>query len=552
MLQVIQSTNLILGLLAFGLGLASCSSPNPTSPKLNISRSLPDPEPYKIIRKQEPTLLSFEELVAMAESPETAQASFKKADKLFSSPFVDNTHYFQEGLPKPRLYETIGPALRVSTWNIEKSIRTSEIGEMLTSQDSFRSFLHSEALAEEDTLNEALRQRNALAESDILFLQEADFGHCRSGYLFAAQHLARKLKMNFAYAPQQLEIDPVYLGIDKIKFSNGGIDHDACRALQADQSEYKGIFGVAVLSRFPIKRVLAFQLKTQPYDWYHDEIKKPDFLEITRRETTKSLFHFRPVREVKYGGRGFTRVDLHVPQAPHQTISVINIHLEIKTTPLQRANQMREILAYTKDIKNPVIMAGDFNSASVDISATSLFRFTSRTATNPTFLFSVALFAANVTGVNPARSILNATKNYLDPLAWNIPVIFPNKTRALFKSIENHRFNDGGAFDFRGDRDRSTHWAGSKLANSNQRHAIKGFTSSFSVPRPIGFLGHQRLDWIFVKSFLTNPTQKKGPYQLAPHFAETLSLLNHTATEAYSDHHPITILLPLEEPQFDK
>ena len=106
--------------------------------------------------------------------------------------------------------------------------------------------------------------------------------------------------MNFAYAPQQLEIDPVYLGIDKIKFSNGGIDHDACRALQADQSEYKGIFGVAVLSRFPIKRALAFQLKTQPYDWYHDEIKKPDFLEITRHETTKSLFHFRPVCEVKW------------------------------------------------------------------------------------------------------------------------------------------------------------------------------------------------------------------------------------------------------------
>ena len=155
MLQVIQSTNLILGLLAFGLGLASCSSPNPTSPKLNISRSLPDPEPYKIIRKQKPTLLSFEELVAMAESLETAQASFKKADKLFSSPFVDNTHYFQEGLPKPRLYETIGPALRVSTWNIEKSIHTSEIGEMLTSQDSFRSFLHAEAL----------RQRNALAKA---------------------------------------------------------------------------------------------------------------------------------------------------------------------------------------------------------------------------------------------------------------------------------------------------------------------------------------------------------------------------------------------------
>lgn len=545
-----QSSIRIFGLSLLLPLLFSCQSSS-SKPEVNISRAAKDPQPYNILSTRRPTPLQFNELVAMIESPETAQAAFKKADKLFTSPFIDNLHYRKHGLPKVREYERIGPALRISTWNIEKSIRTQEVAEILTSADSFRAQLNPETVAEDDIYQEALLQRKRLAETDILLLQEMDLGHCRSNYLFAAEHLARKLDMNYVYAPQQLEMDPVYLGLDTVKAADNTIDHTACQALKGEPANYKGVFGVAVLSRFPIKRVQAFQLRTQPYDWYSDEMEKPDFVEITRRETTEGLFHFRPVREVKYGGRGFTRVDLHVPEVPHETISIINVHLEIKTTPGQRADQVREILSYIKDIKNPVVMAGDFNSAARDVSPTSFARFTSRTATDPTFLFSAALFTANITGVNQLRTTLNAGKNYRDPLAPHIPVIFPNKSKELFDVIRDYRFNDGGAFDFRGDRKRSTHWAGGELSNSNQRHAIKGYTYTFGVPRPIGPLGRERLDWIFVKSFLSKPNERKGSYQLAPHFAETLSLINTTAQNAYSDHHPITALLPLEEPVLD-
>lgn len=131
------------------------------------------------------------------------------------------------------------------------------------------------------------------------------------------------------------------------------------------------------------------------------------------------------------------------------------------------------------------------------------------------------LFDANITGVSQVRSIVNGFKNLGDPLTWNIPVLLPNKTKSLFNTVKNFRFDDDGAFDFRGDKSRSTFGNSGELSNSNQRQN-KGFTYTYSVPRSISVLGYERLDWIFVKSFLSAPLEKGGSYRLAPHFGETL------------------------------
>jgi endonuclease/exonuclease/phosphatase family metal-dependent hydrolase len=508
-----------------------------------------DGEGVKVVRQSRPALLSFKELSRLVEDPKPEGELAEKVDALFRTPFVDNRAYYRNGLPEPQVHPQLGPSIRVSSWNIEKSVRIDEVSRALTSPRYFGNQLRAEY--EEDSLgqSEAMRQRAALAASDVLLLQEMDIGHCRSGYLFAAQHLARKLKMNFVYAPQQLEIDPVHLGLDHIRFDNGDTDARACRALLGKSATYKGVFGVAVLSRYPVKNVQLFQLKEQPYDWYEGEIKKPDFLEAGRRKGASGLFHFQPIREVKVGGRAFTRVDLHVPNLPLNTLTVINVHLEIKTNPKQRERQLKEILSYIKDIKNPVVMAGDFNSSAADVSSTSLARFSKNTTSDPRNLLAAGLHAAEVTGVSQIKTAINGFKNYRDPLAWNIPVILPNKTKGLFDLIENHRFDDGGAFDFRGDASRSTHGNAGKLSNSNQRHGVKGFTFTHSLPRPIGVIGWNRLDWIFVKSFLSAPNQKDGPYRMAPHFGETLGLMNLAVKQPFSDHHPITTVLPLQEPE---
>lgn len=539
-----------LGVAIIALTLLSCQtfSTMMSGESRIISGTGQNAAPPKFLKNSRPSLLSFKELTRLAENPKPVGPLKKKLDTVLTTPFVDNSVFRRSGIPKPTVYTGLGPSLRISTWNIEKSVRVSEAAEALSSPSSFVKMLRPEYRDEPMAKKEAIRQRAVLAASDVLLLQEMDIGHCRSGYLFAAQELARELKMNFVYAPQQLEIDPVHLGLEHIHFDNGDTDSEACKALAGKSSVYKGVFGVAVLSRYPIKNVELFQLKEQPYDWYAGEIQKPDFLEIGRRKGAGALFKFQPIREVKVGGRAFTRVDLHVPGIPLETLSVINIHLEIKATPQERRHQIEEILGYIKDIKNPVVMAGDFNSSSADVSATSFSKFAKNTTTNPRNLLALGLYIAEITGASQVRGVINGFKNFRDPLAWNIPVILPNKTRRLFKSIESFRFDDGGAFDFRGDRDRSMHGRSGTLSNSNQRHNTKGFTFTHSLPRPIGVIGRQRLDWIFVKSLLNSPKERGGSYRLAPHFGETLGLMNLAVSKPFSDHHPITILLPVMEP----
>ncbi len=86
------------------------------------------------------------------------------------------------------------------------------------------------------------------------------------------------------------------------------------------------------------------------------------------------------------------------------------------------------------------------------------------------------------------------------------------------------------------------------LANSNERD-FKGFKTTWSVKRPISFLGKYRLDWVFVKSYLKNSYDKTGPYRLAPHFGETLEEMNTSLKIPISDHHPNVVNIPLQEPR---
>ena len=297
-------------LLFFALGgLFSCQSLSDRRGVENsiITTSVKNSKQPKFVKQSGPKLLSFKQLTQLLENPKPTGDLAVQYNKLLSTPFIDNSAYYRSGIPKATVYPGLGPSIRLTTWNVEKSVRVPEVAQMMTSQSRFEGMMRSEIRNEAMAKSEAIRQRAALAASDILLLQEMDIGHCRSGYLFAAKHLAQKLNMNFAYAPQQLEIDPVHLGVEHVKFENGDVDMAACRAFQGQPAVYRGVFGVAVLSRYPIKSAQLFQLKAQPYDWYQGEIVKPDFLERSRRKGAEALFKFQPVREVKVGGRAFTK-----------------------------------------------------------------------------------------------------------------------------------------------------------------------------------------------------------------------------------------------------
>ena len=497
-----------------------------------------------------PVFLTFDELKRFSQNPHPGVLLEKKLQRFWRTPLVSNEAYYAGVKPLLPTDPPLGPYLRLVSWNIEKSIHMKDAITAFSSAEAFGPLIDPEKAPEgSDNLKTVLRQRALLEKADVILLQEVDIGVKRSGYINAAGELAKTLKMNYAYAAEQLEVDPVYLGLEKVHYDNGDVDQEQTDYFAADPMQYKGVFGIAVLSRYPIRRAQAFQLKNQAYDWFGGEQPKTSFVEEARRVGAEVLFHNQITREIKMGGRTFFRVDLAVPGLPENTLTIINIHLEIKCLPKGREAQVAEILSYIKRIKHPVIMAGDFNAAPEDLSPTSASRVAEREVKNPENWASAAtsILLPQALLINATRFIGKFTKNYHDPLAANVPVIAPNPLKSLFDRIENFRFEDGGAFDFRGDKERSVNAKEGPLANANQR-GLKGFKTSWSVKRPILLMGKYRLDWIFVKSYLKDPNNRAGSYRFAPHFGETLEEMNTSLKTPISDHHPNVVDIPFEEP----
>lgn len=538
----------VLAAAAGLLGLASCGSP----PKKNLAQTQVESRSAPVsqftggyTRFQGANFLSFDELKELSENPKPDGALQAKLERLLNNPIISNEAYYQGKRPQRLANAQQGEFLRVATWNVEKSIRMKEVTAALSSPEAFEALLDLKATPKgSPAYVELMRERERLASADVIILQEMDIGISRSGYRDAARELARALGMNYAYGPQQLEVDPVLLGMESVPDGRGGqVRH------QPDTSRYKGVFGLAVLSRYPIRSARSLQLKTQPYDWHAGEKAQKNFAEGARRLATEIVFENQIVREMKVGGRTHFQVDLDVPGLPGDKLTVVNTHLEIKTRPRDREKQLEEILSYVKDVPHTVVMAGDFNSAHEDLSPTSITRVFSRTTSNPQTWLGVGmnLVMAAPVAVNSGRVILNTAKNFHSPLAMHVPVIFPNKTRGLFSGVEKFRFTDGGKFDFRGDKERSINRSSAKLANSNEK-AIKGQTPTFRVQRPIGPIGRSRLDWMFVK---VPPAAQAGDdqeYRLAPHYGETLTGLIEGLPILLSDHSPCVLDMPLQAP----
>ncbi|KAA3606947.1 MAG: hypothetical protein D8M57_17175 [Candidatus Scalindua sp. AMX11] len=506
------------------------------------------PLPY--IEYQEPEFLSFEELKGLYFNP-LPEGYLRggyledKVYRFFRTPIIDNRPYYRGIRPHRPVHDRIGPLLRVASWNIEKSIHMRDAIAVFSSEDELRARIDVDKIKDAQQLKTILNQRQKLATADIIVLQEMEIGIKRSGYLNAAGELAEALQMNYAYAPQYLEIDPVQLGLKKVYLEDGEVDEEATKYFSQNEDQYKGVFGSAVLSRYPIKSVTVIPLRNQGYDWYAGEKEKATYLEKTRRLGSKLVFLNEITREIKTGGRHFFRVDLDVPDIPGNTVTIINIHLEIKCLPKAREQQIAEILHYIQDIDHPVIMIGDFNSAPVDLSPTSIPRAAKRQLKRPSTWFSLTPYGF---AIKTSSGILNFTKNLNNPLATSMPIIAPNPVKSMFDRIENFRFDDGGAFDFRGDTERTVNGKKGKLANSNQRD-IKAFKTTYSVVRPlIMVIGKYRLDWVFVKSNLTDPLNSDGPYRLSPHYGETLTELNNNLSEKISDHDPNVVDIPFLEP----
>lgn len=210
---------------------------------------------------------------------------------------------------------------------------------------------------------------------------------------------------------------------------------------------------------------------------------------------------------------------------------------------------MEELLLLLRDIPNPVIIAGDLNTTGSDSRPTSIKKQIYQRLGSTKFWTSTAVKYATGLGLlyDVVRGSLKTLKNQDDPTARDIPLVGTNPEAELFSVLEDFRFQDGFAFDFRGNTERTINGTQGTLANSNQRD-IKGFSTTYEFERALGVVGKLKLDWILVKAYSTEPSGDNEPYRFAPHFARTLGSINYALPTRLSDHNPISVDLPFEEP----
>jgi endonuclease/exonuclease/phosphatase family metal-dependent hydrolase len=490
--------------------------------------------------------LSFDELIALYENETPPAPLARKLEDLLETPFVENGAVTPKVKASRVVLPHIGPALRVAHWNIERGISFEDIRAALSGRDALARRLSQlqrqlDSKEEERVLDEA----HLLSQADIIILNEVDWGLKRTGYRHVAKELAAALGMNYAFGVEFVEVDPLTLGTGKLEGEEIEDRDDLLLNLAVDRHRTIGLHGNAILSRYPLKNVRIVRFQTQGHDWFEGEKKKVTPLEKGKRKTAEIAFLEKVMREVRRGSRMLLLAEIEDAKIPGGRATIVNAHLEARTKPSNRRRQLEEILAVIKMIDHPVILAGDLNTSGSDATPTSIQREVKRRLGSASFWAQYGIKWATGFGLlyDTTRGAINFSRVYSDPTVRSIKFVLENNEAKFFSTLEDFRFADGGAFDFRGNKERSADGREGKLANSNER-AMKGFKPTYEPERSFRVARH-KLDWIFVKPpGLTKPNDENAPYVFAPHYGRTLQTLNYSLGERISDHNPIIVDLP--------
>jgi endonuclease/exonuclease/phosphatase family metal-dependent hydrolase len=497
-----------------------------------------------------PELLTYDELVQLYEQATPPEALRGKLRRLLTTPFVSNAASARGARPLLPSAAGLGQFVRVVQWNIERGLEYEAIRSAFADPAAFAKLIDSTAHARGGAKRElVLGQVALLREADVIVLNEVDFGMKRTGYRDVAAELADALGMNYAYGVEFVEIDPIALGTEKFEELPPGDRAALAGEIKVDRARYRGLHGTAILSRFPLENVRLEPFEHQPHDWYGDELASVEPLEAGKRRAGEIVFREKVRREVRRGGRMMLTAELVDARLPGGRMVVVATHLESKTKPEGRRKQLVELLARIKDTEAPVVLAGDMNTSTQDATPTSVERELKKRLGSKSFWIKQGI--GILTGVKLPTLLLgglNIYRKQADPTVRSVPLVASNPEADFFERLKEFRFADGGAFDFRGERGRSVGEKGDVLANSNQR-GDKGFVTTYEVERTIAFVGKFKLDWIFVKPYaLTDHDDDRQPHRFAPHFGRTLKSLNEALRDRVSDHAPIMVDLPLEEP----
>jgi endonuclease/exonuclease/phosphatase family metal-dependent hydrolase len=500
------------------------------------------------VRLQQPETLSYEELLVLGTTDTLSGTVGDRLHALTTTPFISNEAYYRGATPHRPILTQLGRSLRLVAWNIERGLELDGIKLLFTNADEF--LRQADRKDGKVDLAEIRQAIGVLTSADVLVLNEVDWGLKRTGYRAVVEELGVALNMNWAFGVEFVEVDPITLGTETLpEIEDPEERRQLLAEIHVDKARLTVLHGTVVLSRYPIREALLKPFQTVGYDWYAGEKKGLDILEKGQRTGAQAAFLEKATRQVRRGGRTALIVTLDVPELQEQRLSVAATHRECNAAPESRRQQMEALLARIHDIPNPVVVAGDLNTTGGDSSPTSVKREILQRLGSASFWANRGIKYATGFGVlyEGVRGSLNVVKNEDDPTARDIPLIGSNPEAELFHVLEEFRFQDGRAFDFRGNEERTINETEGTLGNSNQRDG-KGFATTFEFERNLGVVGKLKLDWILVKSYATDPRDDEEPYRFAPHFARRLDLVNYALPTRLSDHDPISVDLPFAEP----
>jgi endonuclease/exonuclease/phosphatase family metal-dependent hydrolase len=493
-------------------------------------------------------LLTYSEMAELLEGSDLTANLEGRLNRILTEAFTGGPT--EGGRPQIASSPVLGRYIRVAQWNIERGLEYGALEAVFESEERLLTFLDNAKFPHGSRERAELLEQSALLRTaDVIILNEVDWGLKRSDYRNVTEELAARLGFYYAFGVEFVELSPV----ERNKRQEL-LPDETSPSEEIDVERYKGLHGAAILSRFPLENVRLIPFESQPYDWYEGEKKGVSLIEKGKRRLVREVFLEKALREVRRGGRMMLIAEITDPGFPAGRATVVATHLESRTSPRKRNIQLKELLETIKSIKTPVIVAGDMNTSTTDMTPTTIERELRKRFGKPEYWVKTGI--NQVLGFGMLQDTISATltfgRNYGDPTVRHVPIFMPNDERKFFSTLKSFRFDDGGAFDFRGEASRSAGGRKNTLANSNERDG-KGFVTTFRLQRPVKFIGKFKLDWIFVKPVqLFDPSDYSGSYLFAPHFGRTLSAVTSLVPGRISDHSPLIVDLPLSEPPIEK
>jgi endonuclease/exonuclease/phosphatase family metal-dependent hydrolase len=517
-------------------------------------------------RQKDPELLTYNEIIQLYQQHDPPPALSDKLHRLLTTPFVHNTASDAGRKPLKPSVPAVGRILRVAQWNIERGLEFDALRLAFTDSRQFNALMEDKgSKADENERAEIRDELRALQAADLLILNEVDWGVNRTRFRNVAADLADALGMNYAFGVEFVEVDPITMGIDQQvvlreveeAYSQPHEDKSEMiayvkRIMTPDPERYRGLHGTAILSRYRLENVRLIPLLTRAHDWYGDE-KNISIQKTAEGKVSAAVFKEQLVRQVRRGGRMMLLADIADPDFPSGKATVVATHLEDLTTPANRQKELQEILDRIAGTHHSVIFAGDMNTSThngVPISVTRALK--QRLGDAKWWAEQGAASAARLTAplgwaYRISTGAIGMLRKVDDPTRASIPLVGDNPEAKFFDTLETFRFADAGAFDFRGDKERSFNERTGTLANSNER-SEKGFVPTCELGKTFGPVGQYKLDWMFIRPpGLTEPRDGDDTGRFAPHYGRTLKALNHSIPERISDHNPITVDLPFSD-----